>query len=146
MTTKKNKKISLNFFCLLFIDKRLLLLSICGNAHIYIYGLNSPVVTFSANRCTEMAALELLLWPYYKRKYFYEMSYQFSFSVRVRKYIYILPDVLLSRLKLESNLRYFWFDWKLNFQEPLLLYSPTPTATATATAPATPTPTPTPLC
>jgi len=41
-----------------------------------------------------------------------------------------------------------WFDWKLNFQEPLLLYSPTPTATATATAtaPATPTPTPTPLC
>ena len=68
------------------------------------------------------------------------MNHQFSFSVRVRKYIYILPDVLLSRLKLESNLRYFWFDWKLNFQEPLLLYSPTATA-ATATA-ATPTPTP----
>ena len=38
----------------------------------------------------------------------------------------------------------YWFDWKLNFQEPLLLYSPTPTAAATA--PATPTPTPTPLC
>ncbi len=36
-----------------------------------------------------------------------------------------------------------WFDWKLNFQEPLLLYSPTATATP---APAPATPTPTPLC
>ena len=42
-------------------------------------------------------------------------------------------------LTIDKNLIYIsWFDWKLNFQEPLLLYSPT-------AAPATPT-TPTPLC
>ena len=38
-----------------------------------------------------------------------------------------------------SCLKKFWFDWKLNFQEPLLLYSPT-AAPATPTTPTTPTP------
>ena len=72
-----------------------------------LYGLNSPVVTFSAYRCTKMAALEVLLWPHYERKYFYEMSHQFSFSGRVQKCCQTLTAAILRCLKLRSNLAYF---------------------------------------